>query len=134
MAIQSGQADDVKSFGRLEGVRKSPRNEPAGPGMSYGDLRFRRPVASSGAGPRVSRTLLRAADPLGILRENGADRVAQVDADCSAECKSHASIRSPQRWRCGAGECQAVPGHDGVVPGGVGACGGARGWHQRPKC
>ena len=56
---QTCRSASVKSFGRLEGVRKSPRNEPAGPGTSYGDLRFRRPVLRSGAAPRVSRTLLR---------------------------------------------------------------------------
>jgi hypothetical protein len=46
---ESGLADFVKSFGRLEGVRKSPRKEPAGSSCRYGDLGIWRLVASSGA-------------------------------------------------------------------------------------
>jgi hypothetical protein len=59
--------------------------------------------------------------------------VVGVGAGCPVGSEARASGRRPQRWRGGVRWRQAVPGHDGFIPVGVCACGGARGWLQRPK-
>ena len=61
------------------------------------------------------------------------EMVAEANHRIAVDRIGHKTSHRPKHCCCGSSVVQSVPGHQEVLPVGLGRCGGALGWLQRAK-